>query len=61
MSAADGARREGEIDAVVGALLESYHADSRAQFINRKFLPNRREIIGIIELLPRLFRSPRSD
>jgi serine O-acetyltransferase len=45
----------GELDAVVGAILESFHADSRGQFINRKFLPNRREIIGIIELYLELF------
>ncbi len=51
----DGSRGQGELDAVVGAMLESYHADSRGQFINRKFLPNRREIIGIIELFLELF------
>lgn len=44
-----------ELDAIVSRVLESYRSDSRGQFVNRKFLPSRDEIISIIELFLQLF------
>ncbi len=51
----NSANGHGGLDGLVGAMLASYQADPRAQFIDRKFLPNRGEIIEIVELFLELF------
>ncbi len=43
------------LEAVADELLESYRSDSRAQYINHRFLPSRREILDIAELVLELF------
>ncbi|MFO0551852.1 MAG: serine acetyltransferase [Polyangiaceae bacterium] len=55
MAAEGNGRAAGELDDVVAAVLKSYRADPRGQFINRHFLPNREEIEAIIRLFLELF------
>ena len=50
-----GETAQSELDAIVEAVLESYRSDERGQFVNRKFLPSRDEIIAIIGLFLQLF------
>ncbi len=45
----------GDLTALVGAFLESYREDPRAQFINKRFIPSRDEIIEVLKLLFELF------
>ena len=44
-----------DVPAVVAALLASYRADSRAQHIDKRFLPSREEIIECVQILLQLF------
>lgn len=44
-----------ELDDIVASVLASYRSDPRAQFVNRKFLPSRDEIIEITKLFLQLF------
>ncbi len=44
-----------ELDRIVEAVVESYRSDERGQFLNRKFLPSRDEIISITQLFLQLF------
>lgn len=46
MSATDGAAGDGELHDIVEAIVASYRSDPRAQFVNRKFLPSRDEIVA---------------
>ncbi len=58
MSPADGSGSKespSELDAIVAAVVESYRSDTRGQFVNRKFLPNKEETLQIIQLLLQLF------
>ena len=56
MSHADGASEtKSDLDTIVAQVLESYRSDGRGQFVNRKFLPSREEIIAIIQLFLQLF------
>lgn len=43
------------LDDLVAAMLQSYRADPRGQFINKKFIPSRDEIITIVRLLLAVF------
>ena len=53
---APGNKADGDdLATLVGAFLESYRADPRAQFINKRFIPSREEIIEILRLLLELF------
>lgn len=56
MSQGDGATDpKTELSAIVDQVLASYRSDPRGQFVNRKFLPSRDEIIAIIRLFLELF------
>jgi serine O-acetyltransferase len=44
-----------DIDALVGAMLSSYRADIRGQYIGRKFLPSRDEIVDLVGLFLQMF------
>ncbi len=44
-----------ELDGLVEAMLQSYRADPRGQFINKRFIPSRDEIIAIVRLLLAVF------
>ncbi|NUP11788.1 MAG: serine acetyltransferase [Polyangiaceae bacterium] len=46
---------QSELDAIVHQVLESYRADPRGKFVNKRFLPSREEIISILELFFQLF------
>jgi len=50
MSADASRGRSSELDEIVAAVVESYRGDSRGQFLHRKYLPNKDEIIVIIRL-----------
>ncbi len=45
----------GELASLVGAMLASYRADPRGEFINKRFIPSRDEIIEVLRLLLELF------
>ena len=45
---------EDELPGLVDQLLISYQADPRAHHINRRFLPSRDEIVGVVDLLLQL-------
>jgi serine O-acetyltransferase len=45
----------GELPRLVEGMLSSYRRDPRAQHVNRRFLPSRDEILGIVKLLLELF------
>jgi serine O-acetyltransferase len=45
----------GALPALVEGMLASYRRDPRAQHVNRRFLPSRDEILGIVKLLLELF------
>jgi serine O-acetyltransferase len=49
------AKEQSELDAIVGAIVASYRADARGQFVGRRFLPSREEIIACIRLFLELF------
>jgi serine O-acetyltransferase len=51
----DGEGKLGELDGLVTAIVASYRSDERAQFVNRRFLPNREEIIEISRLFLQIF------
>jgi serine O-acetyltransferase len=43
------------LPALAEALVEGYRREARAQYINRRFLPSRDEILSIVQLLLQLF------
>jgi serine O-acetyltransferase len=45
----------GDLASLVGAFLESYRDDPRAQFINKRYIPSRDEIYTILKLLLEVF------
>jgi len=45
----------GGLTEVVDALVEGYRADGRAQFINKRFIPSRGEIIEVVRTLLQVF------
>lgn len=50
-----GSSSENFLDEVLGTLLKHYQDDSRAQYINRRFIPDREEILLIQRQLLELF------
>lgn len=55
MSEATDRAPGGDLASLVGAILESYRDDPRGQFINKRFIPSRDEIIEVLKLLFELF------
>jgi serine O-acetyltransferase len=45
----------GGLDELVGAFLKSYRDDTKGQFINKRYIPSRDEIIEILHLMTELF------
>ncbi len=49
------AKAQGDLAGLVDAFLKSYRDDPRAQFINKRYIPSRDEIIAVMRLLLELF------